>query len=87
MPIPGGCVGCSRTAAPFVASRAPPCQNVARLRDPMELAVMEGGVLMVATTAKTLMSESELSDAVLELAHLFGWKCAHFRPARTTVSW
>lgn len=28
------------------------------------------------------MTERELQDAVIELAQLLGWRCAHFRPAR-----
>ena len=33
------------------------------------------------------MSEQELSDKVIELAHLFGWRIAHFRPAMTKHGW
>jgi hypothetical protein len=33
------------------------------------------------------MSEQELSDNVIELAHLFGWRIAHFRPAMTKHGW
>lgn len=33
------------------------------------------------------MLERELQDAVMEMARLFGWKCAHFRPARTEHGW
>jgi hypothetical protein len=33
------------------------------------------------------MTEAELSDSVVELAHLFGWRVAHFRPARTAGGW
>jgi len=40
----------------------------------------------VSTTAVT-MSEQELLDSVVELAHLFGWRVAHFRPARTAHGW
>jgi hypothetical protein len=32
---------------------------------------------MVAPTAT--MTETDLQAAVLELANLFGWRCAHFR--------
>ena len=28
------------------------------------------------------MNEKELQEAVIDLAHLFGWKVAHFRPAQ-----
>jgi len=33
------------------------------------------------------VTEAELLDAVIELAHLFGWRVAHFRPARTARGW
>jgi hypothetical protein len=33
------------------------------------------------------MSEAELQEAVIEAARLFGWKVAHFRPARTERGW
>jgi hypothetical protein len=33
------------------------------------------------------VTERELTDAVLELARLLGWRCAHFRPARTARGW
>jgi VRR-NUC domain-containing protein len=33
------------------------------------------------------MSEAELQDAVIDLAHLLGWQVAHFRPARTDRGW
>jgi hypothetical protein len=33
------------------------------------------------------MTEAELQDAVIEMAHLFGWRVAHFRPARTANGW
>lgn len=29
------------------------------------------------------MSEAALQSAILELAKLLGWRCAHFRPAQT----
>jgi hypothetical protein len=35
----------------------------------------------------TQMTEAELSDNVIELAHLFGWRVAHFRAARTAHGW
>jgi len=35
----------------------------------------------------TQMTEAELSDCVVELAHLFGWRVAHFRPAMTKHGW
>lgn len=33
------------------------------------------------------MLESELLDAVVGVAHLYGWRCAHFRPAKTAHGW
>lgn len=33
------------------------------------------------------MSEAELQRAVLGMAKLFGWRCAHFRTANTTQGW
>jgi hypothetical protein len=33
------------------------------------------------------MGEAELQEAVIETARLFGWKVAHFRPARTERGW
>ena len=68
------------TAASFMASRAPPRQDVARPRDPDGAGGHPRDALMVATTAKTSMSESELLDTTIELAELFNWRCVHFRP-------
>jgi hypothetical protein len=31
------------------------------------------------------MSEKSLQEAVVDLAHVFGWKVAHFRPALTSA--
>jgi VRR-NUC domain len=39
------------------------------------------------TLPATQMLEVELQDNVVELAHLFGWRAAHFRPARTAHGW
>jgi len=33
------------------------------------------------------MKEQELLNAVIELAHLYGWLVAHFRPAQTMHGW
>jgi hypothetical protein len=33
------------------------------------------------------VTEAELLEAVVELAHLRGWRVAHFRPARTEKGW
>jgi hypothetical protein len=34
-----------------------------------------------------VMLEKELSANVVDLAHLFGWQVAHFRPAQTNKGW
>lgn len=33
------------------------------------------------------MNERELQTAVIECAHLLGWRVAHFRPAETSKGW
>lgn len=33
------------------------------------------------------MSEAQLQDAIIEAAKLYGWRCAHFRPAMTVRGW
>lgn len=33
------------------------------------------------------MTGGQLQEAVIELAHLFEWKVAHFRPAKTSKGW
>lgn len=33
------------------------------------------------------MSEAEWQCTVIDLAHVHGWKVAHFRPARTDKGW
>jgi hypothetical protein len=33
------------------------------------------------------LTERELQRCVLDLAHLLGWRVAHFRPARTAKGW
>lgn len=33
------------------------------------------------------MTEAQLQDAIVDLAHLYGWAVAHFRPARTEHGW
>lgn len=38
-------------------------------------------------TATTTMLEAELLDSTVELAQLFGWRVAHFRPAMTKHGW
>jgi hypothetical protein len=38
-------------------------------------------------TNLTPISEAELMQAVIDCAHLLGWKVAHFRPAMTHGRW
>lgn len=38
-------------------------------------------------SAKIKYLEGEFTDQVLEMAKLFGWRSAHFRPARTAAGW
>lgn len=33
------------------------------------------------------MKEVELQTAVIDLARICGWRCAHFRPAKTAHGW
>lgn len=33
------------------------------------------------------MTEAQLQHAVIECAHTFGWRVAHFRPAMTAKGW
>ena len=33
------------------------------------------------------MKESEFQRIVIDMAHLFGWQVAHFRPAQTAKGW
>lgn len=42
---------------------------------------------MAAQQLAATCSEAELQTAVLELAKLFNWRSAHFRPARTARGW
>ena len=41
----------------------------------------------MTTTTVATMSEADLSDAVVQLAHLFGWRVLLVRPARTAHGW
>jgi hypothetical protein len=34
-----------------------------------------------------VVTEAEFQDQVIHLARLYGWRCAHFRPARTEKGW
>jgi hypothetical protein len=38
-------------------------------------------------SAVATMAEAQLMDNVIELGHLFGFRIAHFRPARTAHGW
>jgi len=33
------------------------------------------------------VTEAEFQRIVIDMAHLFGWRVAHFRPARTARGW
>jgi hypothetical protein len=33
------------------------------------------------------VTEAELQTCVIDLAHVYGWKVAHFRPAMTSKGW
>jgi hypothetical protein len=41
----------------------------------------------MATATLASMTEAELMSNVIELAHVFGWRVAHFRPAMTSKGW
>lgn len=43
--------------------------------------------LFNAPATRPPMTEKELQANVIELAHLLGWRCAHFRPAKTSYGW
>lgn len=38
-------------------------------------------------TSKPPLSEEHFQNRVIETAKCFGWRCVHFRPARTTTGW
>ena len=38
-------------------------------------------------SATDTMSEAQLQDAIIELAHALGYRVAHFRPAQTSKGW
>ena len=42
---------------------------------------------MPPSAAVTAMTEAELSDCVVQTAHLFSWKVCLVRPARTAHGW
>lgn len=42
---------------------------------------------MRPTVALDEITEAEWQKQVIDLARLFGWKVAHFRPAQTTKGW
>ena len=39
---------------------------------------------MVKSPSSIAISEKELQAAVIDMAHLYGWRVAHFRPAMTS---
>lgn len=39
---------------------------------------------MTTTDYRLTMTEVQLQDAIVDLAHTLGWSVAHFRPARTS---
>jgi hypothetical protein len=41
----------------------------------------------MTTAIDVRMSESELSECIVQLGRLFGWRIAHFRPAMTKQGW
>jgi VRR-NUC domain len=41
----------------------------------------------VAASAERAVTEAEFQRAVIEAAHVLGWRVAHFRPARTAHGW
>ena len=42
---------------------------------------------MAVKTAVPRLSEKDFQTQVIDLAHVFGWKVAHFRPAQTAKGW
>ena len=42
---------------------------------------------MSGKTSQIKMSESDLQAQIIDLAHLYGWRVAHFRPAQTKYGW
>jgi hypothetical protein len=42
---------------------------------------------MADSVLSRAMTEQELLEAILDAARLYGWKAAHFRPARTDKGW
>ena len=51
------------------------------------LTVSSGSQTRRPTVSTESPSEREFSDSVAEVAHLYGWRIAHFRPARTVHGW
>jgi hypothetical protein len=41
----------------------------------------------VAVTTAIVQTERDLQRAAIDLAHIFGWRVAHFRPAKTAKGW
>ena len=61
--------------------RIPPEKGFFAPRDPV------GTAPHVRRAASLAMSEDELLTNVMDMAHLLGWRTAHFRPARTEEGW
>ena len=38
-------------------------------------------------SSKVKISEKDFQQQIIDLAKLYGWRCAHFRPALTTHGW
>ena len=50
----------------------------------------EKATIGIAITEKQYskkVSEKDFLEQVIDLAHIFGWRVAHFRPARTEKGW
>lgn len=46
-----------------------------------------GAMDMTADTRRFALGEPDFQAQVIEVAHLFGWRVAHFRPAQTRHGW
>ena len=51
----------------------------------------EGMAILNRKTVREMLdmglSEADFIEQVIELSHIYHWKCAHFRPARTATGW
>ena len=41
----------------------------------------------ISASIGRLVSEQDLFNQILDLAHIYHWRCAHFRPAMTERGW